>query len=547
MMKNETLQLRPRRGTAEAERRDGRVILAGELEWLLQGSTEEIDAISKALVGVSESLGPELLLLDFGNAVGLFEVPVLGLLEVTCRKWERRHFEQMLVEVMAVASALPFAASNSAALPYDRSVVARDDVLYHAFVYLRHVLLDVMPQERALVFALDLILRDPHRRLDRVHRDVPLDKVHGLDVNAVVRMVAAGGNLIPVGDDVRDRLPIARLLKGYAPERIGVPHTDVTYDTPENRFVKTFLSGASGIIRGMRRVVRVREKETAFARRVVCDCDAMETVLHPIIRHRFWQQIGPMTHLPISSTVLQRRRGYRDVLHHFVKLRLATRVPLTKELVGDLLEGKDIAQLYELWCYFSLVQHLERLLGAPVSATRPRSDDVELTLPRNLEVAWPDGTRVVYNPRFSRASPSQRYSYSVPLRPDIALEVTAGPNAGLHLFDAKFKLERLEALLADETEEELADEAESERRGTFKRGDLYKMHAYRDAIPQARSVWVLYPGTERRFFSAHGRHAPVTLPADGVLMGVGAIPHKPGEKSSAALQELLGQLIGSPA
>ena len=36
------------------------------------------------------------------------------------------------------------------------------------------------------------------------------------------------------------------------------------------------------------------------------------------------------------------------------------------------------------------------------------------------------------------------------------------------------------------------------------------MHAYRDAIPYARSVWILYPGGEFRFF-AH--------PGDNVLHG----------------------------
>ena len=30
------------------------------------------------------------------------------------------------------------------------------------------------------------------------------------------------------------------------------------------------------------------------------------------------------------------------------------------------------------------------------------------------------------------------------------------------------------------------------------------MHAYRDAIPEAESAWILYPGTERRFFPADG-------------------------------------------
>jgi predicted component of viral defense system (DUF524 family) len=30
------------------------------------------------------------------------------------------------------------------------------------------------------------------------------------------------------------------------------------------------------------------------------------------------------------------------------------------------------------------------------------------------------------------------------------------------------------------------------------------MHAYRDAIPRARSVWILYPGSQARFYGVDG-------------------------------------------
>ena len=88
----------------------------------------------------------------------------------------------------------------------------------------------------------------------------------------------------------------------------------------------------------------------------------------------------------------------------------------------------------------------------------------------------------------------------MPLIPDIALRVTGGSNASLHLFDAKFRVHALTdvGLAADDKDD--ADEKSAERAGSFKRADIYKMHAYRDAIPDARSVWILYPGGEFRFF-----------------------------------------------
>ena len=82
----------------------------------------------------------------------------------------------------------------------------------------------------------------------------------------------------------------------------------------------------------------------------------------------------------------------------------------------------------------------------------------------------------------------------MPLIPDIALRIPDGPNAGLHLFDAKFRVQALTDVGLAADDKDADDEKAAERAGSFKRADIYKMHAYRDAIPSARSVWILYPG-----------------------------------------------------
>ena len=73
-----------------------------------------------------------------------------------------------------------------------------------------------------------------------------------------------------------------------------------------------------------------------------------------------------MVRIPFSSTVLQRRRGYRRVLQHFSRIRLAPMIPLDKEAMRDLLELKDIVTLYELWTFFRIVHELAVLEGPPV-------------------------------------------------------------------------------------------------------------------------------------------------------------------------------------
>ncbi len=535
-----------RGGQGPATRPDtGRLVLQGEREWLLRGPAALLDAAATALGGVGERLAPDLLLLDFGNAVGLIDVPGLGRLEIVSGKWGDAHFERMLAELTAVAAGLPFAAVAATALPYDRSVVAREDVLYHLFVYLRHILAPDAPPERRLLPALALILREPHQHFAQTRRTVPAELARGIDPAGFLRVATGQGGLTPVGPAVRQRLPLAETLRGHLPERVDERHVVVTRDTPENRFVKTFLGQVTGIIERMRQVAEAGWAG-AFRERVLRDCAGMASALRPVVEHPLWREVGPLAHLPAASQVLQRRRGYREVYGHFGRLRLATRLPLAADTLRDLLAVKDIASLYEVWCYFTLVAAATALLGPPSRADRPHATAVQITVPHELAVAWPDGTRLRYNPRFSRARPGGRRSYSVPLRPDIALDVPGGPHAGLHLLDAKFRLDRLDGVLTSpEADDETAEERAEERRGTFKRADLYKMHTYRDAIPGARSVWILYPGSEFRFFPDDAS-APIVSLATSLLRtitGVGAAPLAPDGSAYPTLATVLALLL----
>jgi hypothetical protein len=519
---------------------DGTIRLQGEREWLFEGSAEHVRSLLSAIPG-AERLSETLLLLSFGNAVGVFEVPGLGRLTVVSGKWDERHYDRMLGDLTDIAAGLPFTSGVTSALPYDRSIVAREDVLYHAFVYLRHILIGQVDQEQRLIPALEVILRDPHRRFERVTRSTPVGRAQHIDAHGLHRLVS--GTLTRAPGITTQGIPLARALRGHLPEFIEEPSVTASHDTPENRFVQAFLSLARGIVDGMR--AAVGSPSGSFGRRVLADCDAMERLLRPISQHSFWQDVGPMIHVPVGSTVLQRRRGYRQVFGHWVRLRLSTRLPLAPERVRDLLEVKDIAELYELWCYFSVVREIETLIGPPVEAESLVSSALQVGVPWDFQVRWADGTRVTYNPRYSRSRSPARKSYSVPLRPDIGLEVSHGANQGLHLLDAKFKVDASRQAFGAEMDNETGEEEIAERRGVFKRGDLYKMHAYRDAISRARSVWILFPGTEFSFFSVtDGVMVSVDDLAPG-LEGVGAIPHLPDAEAGGILRAVLQHLLGA--
>ncbi|HEX5720979.1 MAG TPA: hypothetical protein VF179_32805, partial [Thermoanaerobaculia bacterium] len=66
--------------------------LRGELDWLISGDQEALNDIAAALGRLAERIG-DVLLVSFGNAVGIFEFPHYGRIEVVSGKWSRTDFD----------------------------------------------------------------------------------------------------------------------------------------------------------------------------------------------------------------------------------------------------------------------------------------------------------------------------------------------------------------------------------------------------------------------------------------------------------------------
>jgi hypothetical protein len=73
---------------------------------------------------------------------------------------------------------------------------------------------------------------------------------------------------------------------------------------------------------------------------------------------------------------------------------------------------------------------------------------------------------------------------------------------------------------------DLNDEKQEQKAGRYKRADLLKMHAYRDAIRPTQGAYVLYPGDVPQLWQ--GYHE--------ILPGLGAFPIKPGNGDVALIK-----------
>ena len=241
-----------------------------------------------------------------------------------------------------------------------------------------------------------------------------------------------------------------------------------------------------------------------------------------------------MVRIPFSSTVLQRRRGYRRVLSISPGFGWPRRSRSTRRPCGTCSSsrtsrsstsfGPSSASFTNSRCWRA---HPFDRGGRPAITSGPISRP---TGPSNgLQVcAWcttstsPGRTLGVGVPTRYRCAPISRFRSPTGRTPASTFSTRNSVYMGSPTWDLPGPTR---------TGTTRRSERERERAGSFKRGDIYKMHAYRNAIPDARSVWILYPGGEFRFFGIPGSsvqsgHQAVSSP-EGLpeeLQCVGAIP-----------------------
>ncbi|MCY4647131.1 MAG: DUF2357 domain-containing protein [Gammaproteobacteria bacterium] len=510
--------------------------LQTEWKWIVEGPEDALDDVAHALPRAAFTRpANRVLILNLVNSVGILDLPHIGPVELVTGKFQKDDFEAMLRDITEWSAALPFSADQPASFRYANSRVLRDEVVYHAFVYLRHILSDRAPGSSRLMPALQRIQMEPHRVWLMDRREVRIEIASRVDSRTLMDLIARSGRLVSQASLSPKGRALAERLGMRLPEVVTERRIRATTDTQENRFVKAFVGQATGIIARIRSATEAR-RPTSFGTRVLRDCERMMESLTPVVRHPMWDEVGRMTRIPYSSTVLQRRRGYRRVLRHWARIRLAPRIALNRDEMRDMLELKNIALLYELWTFHRLACCIDQLVGPPQRTGRMIGGDFQMDLARGKAFEWASGIRLAYNPTFSRgAAHVPNRSYSVELRPDAALWIPSGVNRGIHLFDAKFRLRSLSEAGATESSGGATTEKHDERKDDFKGADIHKMHTYRDAIRGARSAWILYPGSEFRFFTASGR-GRVTSPGGlpDALLGVGAIPLAPSRENGAA-------------
>ena len=131
-------------------------------------------------------------------------------------------------------------------------------------------------------------------------------------------------------------------------------------DTPENRYVKAFITKLSGICHQL-----IGALQRARKRASLREAQRWTELVDEWLEWPSWSEVGELTYVPSNSQVLLRRNGYREVLEADLILQYGLRLPWDRgveiaQATGDV---RPIFELYEYWCYFALRNALRTLCG----------------------------------------------------------------------------------------------------------------------------------------------------------------------------------------
>jgi hypothetical protein len=276
-------------------------------------------------------------------------------------------------------------------------------------------------------------------------------------------------------------------------------YTTLSIDTYENRFFKLAL------FQTLKRYQKVRNHILARYGAVISDSFRQEMQgildkLEQLASHPFFKSIGEFKGLRQESLVLQKATGYSVIYRSFIMLNSGL-----KFLEGvQKIELKNIAELYQIWCFLEMKGFLQKLLK------KDKPDEVHLAeilvdnfvfrlqqgVKSRVSFLAADGQRIdlYHELYFSNETNAPVKSFTVNQRPDIVLKITKNDlkeNYELtYLYDAKYRL-------ASDDQEGAPDYPTED--------SINQMHRYRDSIyyvnrqngrPEKEVIgaYILFPG-----------------------------------------------------
>ena len=439
----------------------------------------------------------------------------------------RSDYRHMLSDITSYYTDLVMQQGSPVTQKFEVDYDTPQHTLYQKFAFVKSIIEDDQFDE-----AIHKIVSNPVRKWAETTVERHIESVKKLSKNSLRQIVTR-----------KDRVPYTGVVEGLEslPRYLSVSHKTDSIDTPENQFVKYVLTSFYGFCSSL------GTKKNATPQ-LHMEIDAVCNILAGYMNGLFFKDVSNPSHLNLGSPVLQRKEGYREILQAWLMFDLAAK--LTWNGGDDVYEAgkKNVAVLYEYWLFFKLMECVSEVFNVPTVEKQcliSKDDDgINLEL-RQGHTKMIHGTTTAgnrrlnvslyYNRTFSHTDDIYSSgSWTMNMRPDYTLSIWPGEmseaeaerkDAIVHIhFDAKYRLNRIiiedKEIDLDAEEKELQEEKENREKDIYKRGDLLKMHAYKDAIRRTGGAYVLYPGTEKKI--RKGFHE--------IIPGLGAFCIAPGHE-----------------
>ena len=472
-------------------------------------------------------------------------------LEIQSTKSEyRKDYRLMLDEIAEYYTDLVLQQGSPVTQRLEIDQTCSSKTLYQRFSFVRSLI-----DSEAFSEAIHKVISNPVRKWTDANIERNIIGVKRLS-RKNIRQIASCTDRIHVPMGMRSSMPECLTS---VPRRIEVEYKRDTTDNQENQFVKFVLRTFVNFCSDIKGYANATEQLKAEANQT------MER-LYEHLDNQFFRQISQPTHMNMNSPVLQRKEGYREVLQAWLLFNLAAKLNWTGG--DDVYDAgkKNVATLYEYWLFFKLLELVSEFFNLKPASKNDLvqidADGINLSL-RQGKMRMVSGqqetfSRILnvafyYNRTFNRVSDDhdpihKAGSWTMTMRPDYTLSLWPGKiteqeaerqELVTHIhFDAKYRLDKV--LLEDkdtgkDINEELAEEKQEQELKIYKRGDLLKMHAYKDAIRRTSGAYVLYPGTDKRE-PMRGFHE--------IVPGLGAFSIRPGhwQEDSVYLKQFLAEV-----
>ena len=476
------------------------------------------------------------------NTITGLELPVR--IEIQSIKTSYRgDYRKMLTDITSYYTDLVMQQGSPVTQKFDVDYDTPQQTLYQKFAFVKSII-----DSESFEESLRKVISNPVRKLTDTFAERRIESVKRLTRDNM-RQIATRTDRMKISNGPMWLSSISRTLT--------VTHKTDTVDTHENQFIKYVLTSFYAFCSNLGTKKNATEQLKTEVE-VVCENLANH------INNAFFRQVSQPTHLNLGSPVLQRKEGYRELLQSWLMFDLAAKI--TWDGGDTVYEAgkKNVAVLYEYWLFFKLMEVVSDVFKInPADKEKLiKADDDKINLDiRQGRMNVINGKydsenrllniRLFYNRTFGfEESIDKTGSWTMSMRPDYTLSIWPGEKTEyeaeaddsiVHIhFDAKYRLNKILIDDMGKDTESVDSELDSEKLDRevdiYRRGDLLKMHAYKDAIRRTGGAYVLYPGTEKKM--KRGFHE--------IIPGLGAFCIAPGheEDQLSALRSFLLEVVG---